>query len=71
MFFNHFFHEDNFDYQHFGFQNLQQPNNVNNSEYYELLGVSKDATNDQIRKSYFILAKKHHPDKGGDPAMVF
>lgn len=31
-------------------------------DLYKILGVSKDATADQIRKSYRRLAKKHHPD---------
>ena len=30
---------------------------------YKILELNKTATNDQIKKSYRELAKKHHPDK--------
>ena len=40
---------------------------VNNTKYYEILGVGKDATAQEIRKNYRKLVIKHHPDKGGDP----
>ena len=31
-------------------------------DYYATLGVTKDATADEIKKAYRKLARKHHPD---------
>lgn len=35
------------------------------SNYYDILEISKDSTNEQIKQSYRNLAKQHHPDKKG------
>jgi len=36
--------------------------------YYDILGVSEDASNEQIKKAFKDIAKKEHPDRGGDEA---
>jgi len=35
-------------------------------DHYKILGISKNATPEEIRKAYHKLAHKFHPDKGGD-----
>ena len=36
--------------------------------YYDILGLSEDASNDQIKRAFKEIAKKEHPDRGGDEA---
>jgi DnaJ family protein A protein 2 len=35
-------------------------------DYYKVLGVNENSSDDEIKKSYRKLSLKHHPDRGGD-----
>jgi len=37
-------------------------------DYYEVLGVGKNASTDELKKAYRRLAVQNHPDRGGDEA---
>ena len=40
---------------------------MNNNEYYDRLGVSKDASQDEIKRAYRKMSKKYHPDINKEP----
>lgn len=40
---------------------------MNNTEFYDRLGVSKDASQDEIKKAYRKMSKKYHPDINKEP----
>ena len=39
-------------------------------DYYEVLGVQRNATEDDIRRAFRKLAFDHHPDRNSDPGSA-
>lgn len=42
---------------------------MSKKDYYEVLGVNRTATQEEIKKAYRKLAMTNHPDKGGDETL--
>ena len=42
---------------------------VTKRDYYEVLGVDRAASDDEIKKAFRKLARQHHPDLQGDPQL--
>lgn len=59
---------DTFDDAGSGSRTSQENIPPQSKNYYEILGLEKDATQEQIKKAYRDLAKKYHPDRYADLA---
>ena len=57
---------DDDDFGGFQFGKPKPKKDVDTTKYYKILGVEKNATQDDLRRAYRKLVKTKHPDKGGN-----
>lgn len=57
-------------YKHTFFLKTFVKNRNRNYNFYEVLGVEKNSTNEKIKEAYLKLAKQYHPDVNADPGSV-
>ena len=51
--------------------NINRTNNLAiRTKYHDILGVSKNANDDEIKTAYYELAKKYHPDNNKDDKLA-
>jgi hypothetical protein len=52
-----------------GYTALPAPGQTSGISWWTVLGVPINSAPDQVKEAYRILAKKHHPDRGGDAEL--